>query len=173
MFPAGGKAARRPRRWPRAPRLRPAAFENGRSGRSAPPGDSRSSRSPSRTARCRISSGKEHGIEAAQADEMGRGNPKGPPGDEHRDAHDHEEPGGQAPGFLPDSGIRQGPGQAHPEPEVAAGPPEKHQQPQAPAESRDQVTRVWQESPPPFSVSGQWPVISKDGVLLPFSLVLW
>ncbi len=96
----------------------------------------------------------EHGVETAQAEEMGRGNIKSPPGNQDGDAHDHEEPGGQAPGFLPDYGIRQGPRQPHPEPEVGAGLPEKHQQPQGPAESRYQVTRVWQELSPPLLCRG-------------------
>ena len=98
----------------------------------------------------------EHRVEAGQAEEMGRGNVKSPPGNQDGDAHDHKEPGGQAPGFLPDIGVRQGPGQPHPEPEVAAGLPEEHQQPQGPAESRYQVLGVSQELPPPLAVvSGQ------------------
>ena len=98
----------------------------------------------------------EHGVEAGQADEVGRGDEKGPPGNQDGDPHNHEEPGGQAPGFFPDNGIRQGPGQPHPEPKVGTGLPEEQQQPQGPAESRYQVARVLQESPPPVAVaSGQ------------------
>jgi len=92
----------------------------------------------------------ERRIKTAQAEEMRGGNPKSPPGEERSDAHDHQEPGSQAPGFLPDGGIRQGPGQAHPEPEIAPGLPENHQHPHRPAETRNQVLPIIQELSPPF-----------------------
>jgi hypothetical protein len=98
----------------------------------------------------------ERRIKTAQAEEMRGGNPKSPPGEKRSDAHDHQKPGSQTPGFLPDGGIRQGPGQAHPEPEIAAGLPENHQHPHGPAETRDQVLPKIQELSPPFLVGANF-----------------
>jgi len=81
-----------------------------------------------------------NGVKNAQDKQMRQGNKKNFLGDQGPDTHAQKENGSQIPGFVPDLPVREGPGQAHPDPTIGARPPEEHQYPQPAANRGQQVT---------------------------------